>query len=584
MKRPLPNPFNLLVATALAAVACGAGGGEARAQPSRRDGGRRPARAEQNSTRNESLAAAALAEGVAALERGDATAAKISFARALAASPQSVEAHTYLGVIADGAGDLREAEKHFAAAAAIAPRLPSARNNYGAILLRLGRTAQAITQFEASLKLAPDQPSALVNLAQIHFAAAAPDELARARSLFARAQAITPDAAVARALAVIALRLGDTAAAKNHYREYRTLAAASRAANVAASNTADVAASNTGGVAAGGDAESASSHAALGTALLAAGLAEEAVAELAAAHALAPADADIIVNLARAHLARPDIPAAGRTLEAAVARGITSAPIYAALAEVYVKSNHIENAIPAMRLAIERDGSNEEYRFRYAMMLTETGAPAAAVIRLNESLEKFPTSPRLWFALGLAHFKSSKNDEAARAFTRVVSLNPKFAPALAYLGMTYIELGRYDEAVKLYEQALAIDASAGIVNYLVADALLKQNSADMARVESHLVRAVRSDETFAPARLALAKVHLRDNRLTEAVAQLERVVRLAPDLAEAHYQLGRVYGRLKRTTEAQTALANFKRLNEAQKEQAQNERREIVRRLADVRF
>jgi tetratricopeptide (TPR) repeat protein len=217
-------------------------------------------------------------------------------------------------------------------------------------------------------------------------------------------------------------------------------------------------------------------------------------------------------------------------------------------------------------------------------MLTETGAPAAAVIRLNESLEKFPESPRLWFALGLAHFKSGKNDEAARAFTRVVSLNPKFAPALAYLGMTYIELGRYDEAVKLYEQALAIDASAGIVNYLVADALLKQNSADMARVESHLVRAVRSDETFAPARLALAKVHLRDNRLTEAVAELERVVRLAPDLAEAHYQLGRVYGRLKRTTEAQTALANFKRLNEAQKEQAQNERREIVRRLADVRF
>jgi len=563
MKRPFFNPSKLFVAAALAVAAmCGAGW-ETKAQTSGR-AGRKPARGVQNASHAQPPAAD-LSEGVAALERGDLAAAKLIFERVLAAAPRSVEAHTYLGVIMDRAGDLGGAEKHFAAAAANAPLLPSARNNHGAILLRLGRTEQAVAQFEVSLKLDPRQPSALVNLAQIHFAAGTPEQLARARELFARAQSIAPDASVARALVVIALRLNDAAAAKNHYRDYQTHAAA----HAAASPDADAASS---------------AHAALGTALLAAGLADEATVELAAAHALAPADADVLVQLARAHLARKDVPAAGRALETAVARGMQSAPVYAALADVYVKSNHIENAIPAMRLAIERDGQNEEYRFRYAMMLTETGAPAAAIIRLKESLEKFPASPRLWFALGLAHFKSSKNDEAARAFTRVIALDPKFAPALAYLGMTYVELGRYDEAVKLYEQTLAIDARAGIVEYLAADALLKQNSADMARVENHLVRAVRSDESFAPARLALAKLRLRDNRLTEAVAELERVVALAPDLAEAHYQLGRAYGRLKRAAEAQIALANFKRLNEAQKEQAQNERREIVRRLADVRF
>jgi tetratricopeptide (TPR) repeat protein len=186
--------------------------------------------------------------------------------------------------------------------------------------------------------------------------------------------------------------------------------------------------------------------------------------------------------------------------------------------------------------------------------------------------------------LGLAQFKSNKNDEAAAALSHVVSLDPKFAPALAYLGMTYVELGRYDEAVKFYEQTLAVDPSLGVVNYLAAEALLKQNSADMPRVESHLVRAVRADDSFAPARLALAKVYLRDNRLTEAAAELERAVARDPNLAEAHYQLGRVYGRLKRTAEAQAALANFKRLNDAQKEQAQKERQEIARRLANVRF
>ncbi|HEX8633608.1 MAG TPA: tetratricopeptide repeat protein [Pyrinomonadaceae bacterium] len=512
-------------------------------------------------------AAALVATGIAALERDDPAAAKASFERALELDRRNVDAHTYLGVLADRDNQLAEAERHFAAAAVNAPLSAPARNNHGAILLRLGRTEQAAAQFEVSLKLAPDQPSALVNLAQINFAAGTPEKLARARALFARAHQVAPDAAIARSLVVVALRLNDPAAAKNYYRDYKSLVAS---ANSAPAMTGAPAAPP--------------ADAALGAALLAAGLADEAAGELEAALALAPSDTETIVQLARAQLARGDLPAAGRTLEGAVARGLDAAPVLSELAEVYVRSNHIEHAIPAMRLAIERDGGKEEYYFRYAMMLTETGAPAAAIIRLNEALEKFPRSARLRFALGLAQFKSNKNDEAARALTHVVSLDPKFAPALAYLGMTYVELGRYNEAVEFYEQTLALDPNLGIVNYLAAEALLKQNPADMPRIEGHLVRAVKADDSFAPARLALAKVYLRGERLPEAVAELERAVARDPNLAEAYYQLGRVYGRLKRTAEAQAALANFKRLNEAQKEQSQKERQEIARRLANVRF
>jgi tetratricopeptide (TPR) repeat protein len=92
------------------------------------------------------------------------------------------------------------------------------------------------------------------------------------------------------------------------------------------------------------------------------------------------------------------------------------------------------------------------------------------------------------------------------------------------------------------------------------------------------------DQSFALARLALGKLYFRLNRLEDAASQLERVIALNPNLAEAHYQLGRVYTRLKREREAQAALATFKRLSDEQKEQAQNERRDIVRRLANVMF
>jgi len=518
------------------------------------------------STRHAENASTLVAQGIAALEQGDAQAAKTLFERALKRDPKNVVAHTYLGALADRAGDLQEAETHFAAAAGNAPRSAEARNNYGAILFRRGRAAHAAAEFEASLKLDARQPSALVNLAQIRFASSAHEDLRAARALFERAQTIAPDAEIARALTVISLRLGDAPAAAAHYRDY-----AARLTGAAAASPA-------------GEVSSARSRAELGAALLEANLLDEAAAELNAVVSADPANVEAVVGLARIYRARKDVAAAGRLLESAVARGLDAAPIYAALADLYEAIGRVENAIPAMRLAVERAPASEDYRFRYALLLVNSQAPKAAVIRLQEALETFPRSAKLWFALGLAYMTEHQSVEAAPALARAVELDPQAAPALAYLGLAHAEQGRYDEAIKFYERAVAVNPQLATVHYLLADILLKQNPSDTVRPEKALLRAVELDPTLASARLALGKLYLRTERLDSAAEQLARAVALDPKSAETHYQLGRVYTRQKRPAEAQAALATFKRLNEGQKEQAQNERKEIVRRLANVHF
>jgi Tfp pilus assembly protein PilF len=492
-------------------------------------------------------------DGVAAFDRGDTNAARDAFEKALAVKKDEVTAHTYLGIIADRAGNLKEAEQHFAAAVKAEPKRAAARNNYGAILMRTGRSNLAAVEFEQSLKLDPDQPNALVNLAQIRFAA---DDLRASAELFKRALAIKPDVEVARALTVIALRLNDNSAASTYYQNY---------------------AATEGGT------QTAAARAELGAALFEAGLLKEAEAELTAAVSLNPADADSIVRLARVYLARKEIPAAGRTLEAAVARGNDPASVYALLADVYEQSGHVENAIPAMRLAIQRDPQSEKYRFEYAVLLTNSNAPGAAVIRLEESLKTFPSSSRLWFALGFANFRLDKNDEAERALRKAIELDPKFAPAFAYLGLIRAKTGAYAEAITLYESALRADSKLAVVHHLIADAMLKQNT-DASIVEKHLRQAVTMDPTFTPARLSLGKLFMRAQRWSEAVVELEQVVKLDPGVPEAYYQLGLAYGRLKRTADAQTAMATFKRLSDAEKKHEDEELREVVKRLSNVRF
>jgi len=503
-----------------------------------------------------------LDDGLAAFERGDTASARDSFEKVLSLNPNEVTAHTYLGIIADRAGDLKEAERHFSAAATAEPDRASARNNYGAILFRTGRLKLAAAEFEASLKLDRDQPNALVNLAQIRFAAGTPADLRSAGELFTRAQAINPDVEIARALTVISLRLQNYPAATNSYRDY------------IARMTQE----------SGSSAHTAAARAELGSALFEAGLLKEAEGELAAAVKSEPTDQGSVLALARVYLAAKDLRAAGRTLEAAVARGMDAAPIYALLADVYQQSGHPENAIPAMRLAIQRDPQSERYRFEYAILLTNANAPTAAVIRLEEALKSFPASPRLWFALGFAYFKLDKDEESARALKRTIDLDPKFAPALAYLGLLRAKGGEYVEAVSLYERALRVEPKLAVLHHLTADALLKQTDTDSALIENHLRRAVELDPTFTPARLSLGKLFIRSQRWTQAAAELEQVVRLDPTVAEAFYQLGRVYGRLKRTADAQSAMATFKRMSDTQKERDEKELREVVKRLSDVRF
>ena len=437
-----------------------------------------------------------------------------------------VDEQTHLGMIAAQANDLKEAERHFAAAASLAPSDPSTRNNYGAILLRLGRIVAARNEFEASLKLNPDQPSALTNLAQIYFDRGEPDDLRMARSLLERAAKITSDPEILRALVVTRVKLAQ--------------------------------------------------------ALIEKGLLDEAVAELSVAVASDPKNADAVLTLSRAQMLKKDIRAAGRTLESAVASGLNDARIYAALAEVYEADGHFENAIPAMRLAVLRDPQNEMYRFRYGLLLTDSHAPGAGIVRLQEALKQFPDSPRLWLALGIAQLTYGQNTEAENSFKRSLALDPKAVPALAYLGVTYVERGLYDKAIGFYERAITLNPQVATLHYLAADTILRTPNADTTRAEKYLKRAIELDPNLAAAYLSWGRLYVRANQYAEAAPLLERAVSLQPELIEAHYQLSRVLMRLKRTDEATRELETFKRLSENEK--ARNEPREIARRLANVRF
>lgn len=503
-----------------------------------------------------------LAESTAALETGDFIRAKTSLQKVLSIVPRNPAANTLAGIVADKENDLLKAEKHFALAAKFAPNAPETRNNYGAILLRLNRKTDAAGEFAASLKANPQQTSALINLAQIRFSEG---NLPLARELFekAKATATAPDTEILRALVAISLKLRERERAAKEFADYiAALKAQSQLAqtNIQARDTA------------------------FGEALFNGGLLDEARQELESILANEKQNIAALVLLSKIYTQQKNIPAAGRLLESAVAGGLDNARIYVALAEVYEAGGYFENAIPAMRRAIEKEPDNEFYRSRYGLLLVNSKAPAAAIIRLEEALKEFPNSARLWFALGIARFDDNKLPEARKAFEKALAIDARLTPALAYLGAVFVEQGQYAEAAKIYERAIGLDERVALLHYLLADTLLKMTDIDEKRTETALKRAIELEPDLTSAHLALGRLFVRQTRWTEASTALERASKLEPDRAETFYQLGRVYTRLKRTVESKTALAKFKQINDSRKEQKEVDRRELVRRLANVRF
>lgn len=505
-------------------------------------------------------AATLVREGSEVLQRGDFDKAKLLFQKALRLEPRNMEAHTYLGVIADRRGALAEAERNFQSAVANAPDSPVARNNYGAILMRLGRAQEAARQFERSLTLKPDQPAALLNLATIRFNAGTPAALDSARQLLERAEAMTPDVDSERALVLVDCRLSDSKRAAKDYELYKKSVTSRKV---------------------GDDVQKQHD---LGKALLNAGLFPQAVDELRGANGGASDDPEIVVLLAKALHASGDQVAAGRTLELALARGLDSGGIYAELATVYEASGHLENAIPAMRLAIDHEPENVDYRFRYGMLLTTSKAPQAAVTRLHEALAKFPSSAKLWFALAFAQLEDHKDADARTSLLKAAALDANYAPAQVFLGVTEFQLGHYTQAEAYYARGIKLSPSLAIVHEMLAEAMEKEQPANRAGAEAELKRCVEMEPSFAPAHLSLGKLYSLEGRTDLAICSLEQAVALDPSLTEAHYQLGRAYHMVKRNQEAQTQFEKFKQLTELDKDNQIKERQDLVRKLADVLY
>jgi lipoprotein NlpI len=86
----------------------------------------------------------------------------------------------------------------------------------------------------------------------------------------------------------------------------------------------------------------------------------------------------------------------------------------------------------------------------------EKGHSEEAIALASQAAKLDPKNPAPFFVLGRAHLSLRQNEEAAKDFTMLIELSPRFASAYDHRGDAYLKLGKFTQAVGDFDKFLAL--------------------------------------------------------------------------------------------------------------------------------
>lgn len=186
----------------------------------------------------------------------------------------------------------------------------------------------------------------------------------------------------------------------------------------------------------------------------------------------------------------------------------------------------------------------------------QNGDIRAAWHEYDEALKLDPYFPEAWFAKAqLLHLSFGKPEEAIENYRKALEIRPEYSAAKNGLGTVYLDLGRYDEAIKLFEEALndMRYPTPHIAQTNLGWAQFKKGEVEKA-VESTR-SAIISSPKFCAAHRNLGEILDHQGKTAESCESYTKFRESCPEYAEAYYREGVCLVKLGRAEEAKQAFA-----------------------------
>jgi len=305
----------------------------------------------------------------------------------------------------------------------------------------------------------------------------------------------------------------------------------------------------------------------------------EAMECLKTAAALKPFDADILKNLAIAHINRNEIDEAARLFQRVVQLNPQDFQSRLLLDQAQKKRRRPDDAA---KVALSKDFLNErDVRFRYvfetdpdeiansvnvnAVQLIQGGLILDATRWLRMFVEIYENSPEIYYNLGQLYNTQGLNPEALKFGLKAIELKQDYRDAYDLVGNVCFKMGDFENSVRLYEQAVRLDTKDPLSYFNLGCAYSELG--DLANAEKNWLEAVRQENAPAaaidaagagtddlkiavkvkvdpistPACQSLAYLYSKQGKKESALAYFKKALEFNPKTPIPYFEIGKLY-------------------------------------------
>jgi type IV pilus assembly protein PilF len=193
----------------------------------------------------------------------------------------------------------------------------------------------------------------------------------------------------------------------------------------------------------------------------------------------------------------------------------------------------------------EKEQQGAEIHYNLGINAQQAGDMRAALAEFETALNMDPGFPEAHNAIALLLNNAfGKPNDAVSHFQRALEIRPGYSEAKVNLGVVLSQQGRYDEAIKLFEEALN-DMRYPTPYFAEGNlgwALYKKGDTKMAL--DHIRAAVTIEPKFCQGYRNLGIIESENGNLQDACRQFGSYREHCPEVAEAYYREGACLAKL----------------------------------------
>ena len=185
------------------------------------------------------------------------------------------------------------------------------------------------------------------------------------------------------------------------------------------------------------------------------------------------------------------------------------------------------------------------YHFEMGQSFYAENNFTGALVEFSEAEKLTPKDPNLLNYLGLTLFRKGRFDLAEAKYLRAIELKPSFSEARNNLGVNYLEMKRWDDAIAQFKTVQDDLFYQGQESTAINLGLAYLGKGDNEQALALLRNAVGKNPSDPRTRLDLGRVYFALGKTELAIGEYKKALALNGSYASAHYNLALAQVKLK---------------------------------------